>query len=237
MSQPASSACFTRWSLSVNSARPAKNQLRFQKRIPITGCLATFFVVDVKPEIEAAKQLDKPLVHERLGNQDQNALRSAGENKAMEDQAGFNGFAQANLIGKQDARRKARRHFGSDIKLVGQQIDSPAQESSYGRLPSAVLMLESGNSQVKNIGRIELACKQPFLRLVEADRIAQVLLVELLLAALVSQQAVLFGERLDREGLAFAVLNRIANPETHAPQRSIVAGIFSLLAAGPELHE
>ena len=51
--------------LAVGEQREAaEDKLGFQKRIPVACGFATFFVVNVEPEIKPAKQLDKPLVHE-----------------------------------------------------------------------------------------------------------------------------------------------------------------------------
>ncbi len=54
---------------------PAEDQLSFQKRIAVARGLTSLLVVNVKPEIEAAQQFDEPLVNERLGHENQDALR------------------------------------------------------------------------------------------------------------------------------------------------------------------
>ena len=42
----------------------------------------------------------------------------------MQDQAGLDGLAQTDLVGQQNARHGARCHLGSDIQLVGYQLDT-----------------------------------------------------------------------------------------------------------------
>ena len=49
----------------------AKDQLGFQEWVAVTRGLTSLFIVDVKPEIEAAQQFDEPLVNKRLGHEDQ----------------------------------------------------------------------------------------------------------------------------------------------------------------------
>ena len=64
---------------------------------------APLFIEDVEPEIESSQQLDEPLVNQSFRYKDENALRAAGEDQPMKDQACFNRLAEAHFMRKQDA--------------------------------------------------------------------------------------------------------------------------------------
>src|SRR5678816_303344 len=95
---------------------------------------------------------------------------------------------------------------------------------------------DSCGAQIEDRRRIKLSGEQSFLRLVEADGVAQVLFAELLFSSAIAQQIVLFGNRFDRERLALPVLNGVAGAKANAPERGVAACIFPLLSAGLEVH-
>ena len=76
---------------------------------------AAFFIEDGEPEIEAPKQFDEPLVNKRFGNENEGTLDPASEEKTMQDEAAFDGFAEADFIGEKDARVETAGDFGGDI--------------------------------------------------------------------------------------------------------------------------
>src|SRR5204862_535457 len=86
----------------------AKHELAFQERvvsgIDLFDCLASFFVENVEPKIKTAQQFHEPLMNQRVGHEDQHALGAADEELAMQDQACFNGFSEADFIRKQNSR-------------------------------------------------------------------------------------------------------------------------------------
>ena len=118
--------------------------------------LAAFLVEDVEPKIEAAQQFHEPLVHQRFRHEDQHALRAAGQDQPMQNQAGFDGFAQAHFVGEQHARHQAAGHFGSDVKLVRDQIDPAADKSAHLGFAPAMLMLQRGHPEIEDFRRIQL---------------------------------------------------------------------------------
>src|ERR1700736_4598279 len=94
----------------------AEDELTIQKRIrfgimQLDRC-ATLLVEETEQEIEPAQKFNKPLMNQRLRNQNKGAFRASGQIESMQYQTGFNSFAETNLIGQQNARHKARSHFG-----------------------------------------------------------------------------------------------------------------------------
>lgn len=73
-------------------------------------------------QVEAPAHLHQPLVLEVFRDQDQHPPGAAGEQLAMDDQAGLDGLAQAHFVGQQDARRHAVGDFAGDVQLVGDRL-------------------------------------------------------------------------------------------------------------------
>jgi hypothetical protein len=119
---------------------------------------------------------------------------------------------------------------------VRKKIDAPSEETSHNGLPPAVLMFQCRDPKVKDLRRIELACKQSLFGLVETDRVAEIFLGEFQLASSVAKKTSFLGDGLDRKRLAFSILNSVARPEANSSQRSVVASVFALLSARLELY-
>lgn len=81
-------------------------------------------------EGETAEEFDEPLVDKGVGGEDEDAGDFAGEEEAVEDEAGFDGFAEADFVGEEDAGGVAAADFGGDVKLMGEEVDAPAEESA-----------------------------------------------------------------------------------------------------------
>src|SRR5207249_8893094 len=128
---------------------------------PISGRIATCRIVNMEPEVESPKQFHKPLMDERLGNQYQCALNAAGQDQPVKNEARLDGFAQSDFVGEQDARRHAGGNFGSDVNLVGKEIDPAPEEAADFGLPPPVLMLECGDSKLKRLECIEMSGEEP----------------------------------------------------------------------------
>ena len=207
---------------------------RIRLRVGRLDGLAAFLVEDVEPEIEAAQQFHEPLMHERFREDDEHALRAAGQEQPMQDEARLDGFAEAHLVGQQHARREAGGHFRGDVELVRNQIDPPARETADLRLAPAVLMPQRRRPQIKNLRLIELPGQQSLLRLAETDRVIQFGLTPLLSAAPVADQSIPLPDGFHDQRLAVVILDGIARLEPHPSQRGIVAGILPRLVACAE---
>ena len=60
---------------------------------------AASLVINVEPEVEAAQQLEEPLMHQCLGHHDQHPARAAGQNQTVQDEACLDRLAQSDLVG------------------------------------------------------------------------------------------------------------------------------------------
>ena len=74
------------------------------------------------------------------------------------------------------------RDFCSDVELVRNEFDAASHESTHLRFTTAMLLLQGGDTKVEDVWRIQLTGQQPFLRLVETDRIVQIGFAQFLLA-------------------------------------------------------
>ena len=54
-------------------------------------------------QIEAPQQFHEPLMHQRVRHENQYPLRAVRQDQPMQNQAGLDGFAQADFIGEQEA--------------------------------------------------------------------------------------------------------------------------------------
>ena len=90
---------------------------------------AALFVVDGEGQVEAPQQFDEPLVDQAFGNQHQHPAGAARGQHLRGDQAGFDGLAQADLIGQQQARRPARGGGLGHLQLVRHQVYARAQHA------------------------------------------------------------------------------------------------------------
>jgi hypothetical protein len=92
---------------------------------------AAFFIEDVQPDVETAEHFDEPLMHERFRHQHEDAFRPAGEQQAVENQAGFDGLAEAHFVGEQDPGRVSRADGLGDVELMRNQIDAAPDEAAH----------------------------------------------------------------------------------------------------------
>src|SRR5262245_1136747 len=118
-------------------ADAAQNELVVEEwilmRIDVLNRLASLFIEDMEPEIEAAKQFNEPLVDQRLRHENQHTFRPAGENEPMKNKTSFDRFAEAHFIGEQDSRRESSGDFRSNEELVRDQIDARSNEATHLR--------------------------------------------------------------------------------------------------------
>ena len=63
---------------------------------------AAFLIKNTKQEIKTAKELDEPLVHKRVWEQDQHSFNPTAHKHSGKNQARLDGFSQTDLVCKQD---------------------------------------------------------------------------------------------------------------------------------------
>ena len=132
-------------------------------------CLAAAFVIDGEEEVEAAQQLDEPLVDQRLGDKDQDAVGAASQVQAVEDEAGFDGFPQAHFVGEEDAGEKAVRCLRDDGKLVRDEVDARAGVATGGGAADGGVPAQGFEALVEISRVIGEAGEQAFFRADEGE--------------------------------------------------------------------
>src|SRR5690349_12515018 len=120
-------------------------------RIRREDCLTALLVEDVEPEIKSAQEFDEPLMDERFGNKDEDALRPARGDQPMQDQTSFDRFPKTHFIRQQHARPQAGRYLGGDVELMRDELDASPDESAHGRLATAMLMFQRRESEVEDL--------------------------------------------------------------------------------------
>ena len=171
---------------------------------------------------------------QRFGHQNQNAARATGVVQTVQDEAGFNGFAQAHLVCEQHPWQQARADFVGDEHLVRQEVHAPPHKTAHRRLLHGGAALQSLDAQIKHAYFIHLSCEQPILRLAEADGVRQFSLRHRAAAAAVGDEAVLFIDVIHHVRFAFVSFDRIAFLETDPAQGGGLEGVLAQFTGGRE---
>ena len=79
----------------------------------------------------------------------------------MQDEAGLDGFAQADLVGQEHAWLQAVGHFLGKVELVLNKIDPPTGKPTVGGFADFGLPGEGFVAHLKEVGLIELAAHEP----------------------------------------------------------------------------
>ncbi len=201
----------------------------------IGECLdAALLVKQGEVQVETAQHLDQPLVLERLGQQDQHPMGTAGEQLLMNDHARFDGFAQTNLIGQQYARGVAVTHLVGNIELVRDQAD-PATGQTAGRIATTLVLVDQRLVAQGKAGHpIDLTGEQAILRLVELDKVVEKHFFEgnglIIVGAhtYIYKQAVFLLHFFDRHGPVFVTGDLIAHIEADPGDRRLFFGIHAV---------
>ncbi len=192
-------------------------------------------------QVEAPAHLHQPLVLEVFRDQDQHAAGAAGEQLAMDDQAGLDGLAQAHFVGQQDARRHAVGDFAGDVQLVGDGLGAGAAQAPQRGLEQAGAVFESVVAQGEPGQRVDLPGEQTVAGQAELDEVRELgfrqgALLVLRGEAVVDQQAFALLDLADGHLPAFEVGDLIARGEAHAGQRRIAHGVLAGIAGGRIEH-
>ena len=208
---------------------------RVRARLVLLDGDAPALVEDVEPEVEAPQQLEEPLVDQRFRHDDQDPLRAAGQQQPVQDEAGLDRLAEANLVGEQHARQQATGHLGRDAQLMRQQVDAASGEAAHGRLAAFVLVYQRRDAQREHVRPVELTGEQPRRRAAEAERVAQRRLADVVAAGPVDEEAVALRHRLhDSIAVRFRA-DGVADAECGASQWGIgTRDVLTRLASGRE---
>ena len=155
----------------------AEHELAVEERVRIRlvqlDGRAALLVENAEHQIEPPQQLDEPLVHERLRDEHENALRAAREMQPVQDQPRLDRLAEADLVREQHARHEPSRDFTRDEHLVRQQIHAPADKTAHGRAPQIAAPTERLGAQFKRAQIIRVPAEEPVLGLAETDRVGE----------------------------------------------------------------
>ncbi|MNZ40271.1 hypothetical protein D3C78_577840 [compost metagenome] len=192
-------------------------------------------------QVEAAAHFHQPLVLEVFRHQDQHPAGAAGDQLAVDHQAGFDGLAQAHFVGQQYARRNAVGHFTGDVQLVGNGLGAGAAQAPEGGLQQARAVLQAVVTQGEPVQRVDLAGEQAVAGQAELDEVVQLGFrqgTRLVLRgdAVVDQQAVDVLDFLDIELPAVEVGDLVARGEPNAGQGCIAQRVLAGLASGRVEH-
>jgi hypothetical protein len=67
--------------------------------MPLFDGQAAFLIEDGGVEVKATEHFDEPLIDERFGDENEGAGGAAAEEETVEDEAGLDGFSEADFIG------------------------------------------------------------------------------------------------------------------------------------------
>ena len=199
----------------------------------------TDLVEDREPEIEAAEQLDEPLVGERLGNEDEGALHFADGEEALEDETGLDGFAEADFVGEEDAGNLARGDLLEDVELVRDEFEASAEEAADFGGAEFGLGLECAVAEIEDFAFVDLSGEEAFLGEGDAGDVGDGVFADAFVArAEIEKEAGRSGvvfDGFDGEGEAVAGGDGFAGAELDAFQDGGAEGVKAVFAGGGEL--
>jgi len=196
--------------------------------------LAAFLIEEGEEEVEAAEEFDEPLVDEGFGDEDEDAVGASGEVEAVEDKAGFDGFAEANLVGEEEAGGEAGGGLRGDGELVGDEIDAgPDETAGFGAAKFGALA-EGADAEVEVAELIGLAGEESVLGFEEGEGVEELLLGDVGVAAVIDDHVVLFGDLIDPEFGGFLIGDLVAGFEADADEGGGREGVLAHLFGGGE---
>ena len=177
-------------------------------------------------QVEASAHLHQPLVLKVLGHQDQHAAGAAGQQLAVDHQAGFDGLAQAHFVGQQHAWGDTVGDFTGDVQLVGDGLRTYAAQAPQRGEHLLAVVLQGVVAQGEPRQRVDLPGEQAVAGQAELDEVRQLRLGQrvwlvLPVDAVVDQQAIGVLDLAHGQLPAFEVGDLIARREAHAGQRRI----------------
>src|SRR3954470_21675594 len=86
-----------------------------------------------------------------------------------------------------------------DVQLMWNEIDSATHKSAHGRFSRAMEQIERAATKLKCRRSIETSSKQPLLRPLQAEAVAELCFSDLMIITNVSEQPFLFDDFLDHE--------------------------------------
>ena len=187
---------------------------------------AAFLVVDGEGEVEAAQQLDEPLVDQAFRHQDQGALGAAAGQLLRGDQTGFDGLAEADLVRQQQPRRAARGGNFGHAQLVRNQVDARAQHAPARMRARQGAAFERFAAQLETVVAIHAPGQQAGVGLRYRLFGIEFAFVVGEAVAVVAQQAVAVVDAFDQFAVA-VYAHAVAGAERRAHQRRLADSVVA----------
>ena len=208
----------------------------------VFGTVAAVGIEQCELQIEATAHLDQPLMLQVLRYDDQHATDAAGLQLAMQDQAGFDGFAQTHFVSQQHAWRHAVGNVAGDMQLMADRLGAYSGQAKQRRALDAAEMAQAFKAQAEPGQGVDLAGEQTIAGQPELNEIVQHGFGKggrgaVVPQAGVGQQTILFDHVADDHAPAFVVGNAVARTETHAGKRRVAQRVVAGFAAGGEEHD
>ena len=185
--------------------------------------------------------MNQPLVQQGFRHDHEHAAGEAVDQLLLQNQAGFDGLAQAHFVGQHHPWRIARRDFRGDVKLVGNQIGAPAAQAQHGGALYVGQTLKGVLAQVEPLGGVGLPCEQALQWLVQNQCVTEQGLGQFdALAGVILQMGVIDKSVFvdadfdDGQRIAMATGNGVASGKDDPAQGCLLPGVAALLIAGTE---
>lgn len=131
---------------------------------------------------------------------DEDAICAAGEVETVEDEAGFDGFAEADLVCEENAGVEAAGDFRDDGELVGDEIDTSAGEAAGRGAADFCVPAECFEALVEVAWAVDEAGEEAFIWTDKGEGVEEVGLVDGEVFPVVGEEVVFLGDGLDSEG-------------------------------------
>ena len=139
--------------------KAAKDQLLALEWVGFMAFKVTLLIKEAHSEIESTPHFDQPLVQERIWHHDKNPFGFTRQKLVMKNHSRFDGFAETDLICKKDAWMLASGNLMGDVKLMGNQVGSTADEAADRGLFESGKVSESLMTKAKKLPGIQLTGK------------------------------------------------------------------------------
>ncbi len=150
-----------------------QRQLGVFERVARIALDEAFGVEQRDLQVEAPAHFHQPLVLEVFRDQDQHAAGAAGQQLAMDHQAGFDGLAQAHFVRQQYPWRDAVGHFPGDVQLMGDRLCTHTTQTPERGLQLAAGVFQRVVAQREPGQWVDLSGEQAVAGQTELDEVRQ----------------------------------------------------------------
>ncbi len=154
----------------------------------------------------------------------------------MQDQTGFDGFTQANLIRQEHAGMAALTDLICNVELMWNEIDAGAKQPAHRQTRKGLLVPKGFEPQTEPDIAVDLPGKKPLFRLIKVDVVGQLGLRQhdgsaIIALADVGEQSLAVLNPVDGHMPAVLALNAVASIKAHPGERGAAGGVKPRLPA------